>query len=686
MKVLIADDNRENLYMLEALLQGSGYEVTSAADGVEALDIALHDGFDMIISDILMPRMDGFQLCREVKKNERLKEIPFIFYTATYTDLKDQELALSLGAEKFIMKPEEPDVFIEIIKAVLKEHELGTLAARKTTIEGETVYLKRYNERLIKKLEDKMLELEKANKILERSEERYRDLIENANDGVVVIEPTGCLSFVNPKFCDMTGYSTEEANKLHFSKLTHPEDLPIVMEKFETILRTGEFPKNYEFRALTKAGEVIYAELNANPVEKEGKIVGVEAIVRDVTRRKRAEQEKEELQAQLLHAQKMEAIGTLAGGVAHDFNNLLTSIQGYTELAMMELDPNDPVYLNLKEVRRASVRAANLTRQLLLFSRRQPMEMIPLSLNQTIEDMMKMVRRLIGEDISVITQLEEQLWTTSADPGNIEQVIMNLVVNARDAMPEGGSIAIKTENVRLCEEDCKVIQGARPGNFVCLSIADTGSGMNKEIIERIFEPFFSTKSPGKGTGLGLSVVYGIIQQHEGWITVHSKPGLGSTFNIYLPSVSTEPEKMKEESISLAKFQGRGERILLVEDEDYVRELSARTLKENGYIPFPARSAKEALEIFKREKGDFSLIFSDVVLPDKNGLQLVEKLLSAKASIHIILTSGYSDDRSLWEAIRKRQFRFLQKPYTLSQMLQTIREVLKSAKEEANKKG
>ena len=290
MKVLIVDDSKQNLYMLEALLRGYGYEVSSAADGVEALEKAARKDFDMIISDILMPRMDGFQLCRAVKTNERLKKSAFVFYTATYTEPSDEEFALSLGAEKFIVKPTEPDVFMEIIAEVIKSHEMGSLQAPKAPIEDEGVYLKEYNERLIRKLEDKMVELERMNTGLRESEEKYRDLIDNANDAVIVFEKTGIINFVNPKFCEMTGYSIDEAEKLHLSNLIHPDDLGLWRGHFTKRLAGEKISRNYELRLLSKAGETIYIDNNVGTIEKEGRIVGILAIMRDITARKQAEE------------------------------------------------------------------------------------------------------------------------------------------------------------------------------------------------------------------------------------------------------------------------------------------------------------------------------------------------------------------------------------------------------------
>ncbi len=303
------------------------------------------------------------------------------------------------------------------------------------------------------------------------------------------------------------------------------------------------------------------------------------------------------------------------------------------------------------------------------------MEFTPLNIKKMIDDLLKMLERLIGEDITITTHLEPDIWTVRVDKGNIEQVIMNLVVNARDAMPEGGRINIKAENVILEEEDCKAIPESRPGRFVCLSVEDTGEGMDKETMRHIFEPFFSTKEVGKGTGLGLSVVYGIVKQHEGWINVESEVGRGSTFKVYLPVSSAKLEDETEEKISLAGLQGKGERILLVEDEEGVRKFATRVLGENGYVVFEAEDAKEALDIFKREEGNFHLIFCDVVLPDRSGLQLVEQLVSHTGELRVLMSSGYADQKSQWPVIRERGFQFLTKPYALRDLLRGIREAI-----------
>ncbi len=406
-----------------------------------------------------------------------------------------------------------------------------------------------------------------------------------------------------------------------------------------------------------------------------GTVTHVVIVSRDITERKRAEEEKEKMQAQLLQAQKMEAVGRLAGGVAHDFNNLMTIIIGYSKFLLQLLDEDDPLHTNIEKIARAGERAASLTYQLLAFSRRQPLQPRVLDLNAVVTGMDEMLRRLIGEDIDLVTALEPECWAVKADPGQIEQVIMNLAVNARDAMPQGGRLTLKTEDVIVDEDYCQLIPEARPGRCVRLSVEDSGVGMDKDTLQHIFEPFFTTKEAGEGTGLGLAVVYGIVRQHEGWIHVYSEPGQGSIFTIYLPAVLAELEDRVGETISLQELQGRGERILVVEDDEEVCEAITTMLRENGYTIFEAASAEEALDIFEREKGDFHLVFSDVVLPGKTGLQLVDELLSSKSELRILLGSGYTDQKSQWPLIRERGFRFLQKPYTPIELLRTIREAI-----------
>ncbi|MCD6115974.1 PAS domain S-box protein [bacterium] len=397
-------------------------------------------------------------------------------------------------------------------------------------------------------------------------------------------------------------------------------------------------------------------------------------VQRNKIKHEKMTEEKDKIHAQLIQAQKMEAIGILAGGIAHDFNNMLTAIQVSTEVTLMEIDENSTLYEDLSEIHKLTDKAADFIRQLMLFSRKHPMEMKTIDINNSITNLNKMLHRIIGEDIDVRTNLQDDLWAVKADLGTMEQVVMNLSVNARDAMPNGGVLDIKTENVTLEESDIKDIPEARAGSFVCLSVSDTGMGMDKETMQHIFEPFFSTKGVGKGTGLGLSVVYGIMKQHNGWINVDSVPGEGTCFKVYLPSTEQAAEADVKKKISINEFNGRGKKILLVEDEEKVRESTCYGLNRSGYRVFSAGSAQEAKEVFIKEQGDFNLILSDVVLPDKSGLELVSEFLSLNPDLKILISSGYTDQKVRWPEISEKGYRFLEKPYALRELLRVVEEI------------
>ncbi|MBD3349488.1 MAG: PAS domain-containing protein [Candidatus Eisenbacteria bacterium] len=401
------------------------------------------------------------------------------------------------------------------------------------------------------------------------------------------------------------------------------------------------------------------------------------AALRKATLLNELEESLEELrhtQDQLLQAQKMEAVGRLAGGVAHDFNNLLTAIKGYADLLLADSEIGDDVHADIEQIRKAADQAAALTKQLLAFSRRQPLQRRIIDLNKVVSEMDAMLRRLIGEDIELLSDLHDEI-RVKADPGQVEQVIINLVVNARDAMPEGGRLSVKTKAVVLDEQACCSLPGARPGWFACISIEDTGSGIPREVMDQIFEPFFSTKGPGKGTGLGLAVVYGIVRQHEGWINVYSEPRHGTVFKIYIPAADGEADAAAGEGSETRRPRGENERILLVEDEKTVREFALRALRQSGYNVTAAADAEEALRIFRDRSDDFSLVFSDVVLPDKSGIRLVEELSEEAPDVRAMLTSGYTDQKSQWPMIEEKGYRFLQKPYSLPELLSAVRDAI-----------
>jgi PAS domain S-box-containing protein len=416
--------------------------------------------------------------------------------------------------------------------------------------------------------------------------------------------------------------------------------------------------------------------IRGNPVrDLKGAVIGAVEVRWDITRQKKMEEEKRAIQAQLQQSQKLEAIGTLTGGVAHDFNNLLTAILGCAEMALLKSEKESPVHHEILEIQSAASRAAELTRKLLLFGRKHPARIVSLDFNRIIDDMLKLLHRLIGENIGINTALEPGLWTIRADTGNMEQVLLNLVLNARDAMPRGGKVTIRTENVMVPESRRKMVPDAQAGPHVLISVIDTGTGMSRETMDRLFEPFFTTKGPGKGTGLGLPVVYGIIKQHQGWIEVASTPGQGSSFSIFLPATLETSEEQKPDRQALKKMKGGGEHILIVEDSDGVREFAKMALSENGYSVTAVANSEEAMALLKKKPGRFKMLFCDVVLPDQSDLDLYGQLKPRHPNLKILLTSGYSEGKSQWPEIQKRGFEYLQKPYTLMQLLAAVQQTL-----------
>jgi len=528
---------------------------------------------------------------------------------------------------------------------------------------------------------------------LKESEERYRTLVEQAGIAVLIDDVDGNFRYFNQQFLGLFGYTAEEMQSQSIGQLVHPDDVERVMGFHEQRLEGMDSPDRYVFRARRKDGAVIHLEVVATPIEEEGQPAGTRCHIWDVSDSIRLgnelERHKDRLEelvdertvalqktnAQLLQSQKMEAIGTLAGGIAHDLNNQLTSIQGYAQLVMSEVDPSSPLYLDLRNIQRASARSVEVTRQLLLFSRKQPVNLVPLGLNETIGDMSHMLRRFIREDITIETVLEPGLSAVLADPGNLEQVLMNLVVNARDAMPDGGHLTIRTENVLLDEQAAGEIGGARPGPAVRLSVRDTGIGMDDTTLGHIFEPFFTTKEVGVGTGLGLSVVFGILKQHKGWIDVTSTPGRGTTFAVYFQATACEAMTETFGHVPAELPRGRGEKILLVEDDGGVRRYTAAALGKHGYEVIEAGDADEAMDCFERHEGAFDLVFSDVVMPGRTGIELVEQILSLRSDIRILLCSGYTGEKSRWQSIQDKGYRFLHKPYALPDLLEAVREVL-----------
>ena len=505
-------------------------------------------------------------------------------------------------------------------------------------------------------------EQKKAVESLRASEARYRTLFEYVPDGILITDARGSIIDANPMMCRMLDYRHDELITLRVSDIVHPGDIPDVDPTIKQAVSNVEDFRVWHYRRKNESVFVAEVLVTTMPDNK------VLAMVRDITQRR-------ELEARLLQAQKIESLGQLAGGIAHDFNNLLMPIMGIVELIMRKLGPDNHVYTDLERVLSAAERAAGLTQQILAFSRKQVLEMRTLDLNEVTTAFSAMIHRLIGEDIEFRTILDPALHRINADKGQIEQILLNLAINAREAMPRGGVLTIETANVYLDKEYIQEhADDQTPGHYAMLAVSDTGSGMDAETQKHIFEPFYTTKGPGKGTGLGLSTVFGIVKQHRGAIWVYSEPGQGTTFKIYLPQM--EGETLTEDVAEDGPTSLFGdETILLVEDEVMVRSIVYETLSVYGYKVIEASGPTEGLGLLASSKETIHLLLTDVIMPEMNGRELYEKLVAAQPGLKVLFMSGYTDEVIVHRGILDEGLNFIQKPFTIRKLAEKVRRAL-----------
>jgi len=905
MNLLIVDDDPTSLKLLRAQLEAEGQAVFEAHDGVDALAVLERQRVDAVISDVLMPRMDGYRLCHEIRKHARLYDLPVIIYTSTYTSPGDEKLALNVGADKYLKRP----LSVETIIAALHEVIAVPHAARHPKALLEVDVPKEYSEKLVSKLKEKNAELQAA-------KDKFRALVEQSIVGIYIAQDDQ-LVYVNPGMQKISGRSEEEMTSRTIYDFMVPEDRALARENISMRLSGAVPSTRYVLRVLHQSGAVLQVEVHSSRTDYNGRpaVMGIlvditerkraeeaaqrsqkrlrdlidglgpsmfvglmtpqgilieanrpalaaaglkaedvlgkpfeetywwaysqevqqqlrEAIARaargeasrydvqvraaenhlididlslqplrdetgevvflvpsasDITERKRAEEslrlqsaalnaaadaiiitdraggvewfnpaftqltgysaeeaigknlrdlvksgkhdqafykdlwdtilagrswhgeiinrrkdgslyteeqvvtqildasgaithfiaikeditERLQLEAQYRQSQKMEAIGQLAGGVAHDFNNLLTVIMGNTDLLLSDTSANDPKRGPLTDVRTAAERAADLTRQLLAFSRKQILEPKLMDVHEVVSGIEKMLRRLIGEDVELATDLAADPSWVKVDPGQLEQVVMNLAMNARDAMPRGGRLTIRTRTLDP-GEPVDLEETASPK--VAISISDTGTGIPPEVKTHLFEPFFTTKGIGKGTGLGLATVFGIVKQSGGDITVESKPGKGATFTVILPS-QPAPRQRGDSGASLRAVLRGTETVLAVEDEDAVRRIVKIALESAGYRVIEARNGREALEAVRRHAGAIRLVVADVVMPEMSGRELAERIVKDHPGVRILYMSGYMDDAVMRHGIVESGVAFLQKPFTPLALARKVREML-----------
>jgi PAS domain S-box-containing protein len=517
---------------------------------------------------------------------------------------------------------------------------------------------------VIKDMTDLMLKEEARLK----TETRYREILEEIDDGYYEVDLMGSFTFFNNTMCRILRYTPDEMIGLNNRTYMDGENAQKVFATFNQVFMTGKPDKAFEWGLIRKDGTRCIVETSVSLMHDDREIAtGFRGIARDVTGQKN-------LQQQLIQAQKMESIGRLTGGIAHDFNNMLTPIMGYAELLLNQLPPDDPRRINVENIIHSAERSRDLVRQLLAFARKQTLEMKPLDINSVITSFEKILRRTLHENLAIETRLQPAIGSILADVGQIEQIIMNLAVNAQDAMPGGGTLFIETGQAYLDETYVAMHKGSTAGDYIMLALSDTGVGMDNAVLSQVFEPFFTTKAPGKGTGLGLSTAYGIVKQHNGYIMVYSEPGRGTIFRIYFPRHGASAQMVVELQEYREGMTGT-ETIMVIEDEQLVRDLIVSMLKSAGHTVLEAPDGKTALDLAASFPGDIHLVITDMILPDTNGTALFEDLSAMRHGMKVLCMSGYTPDVISHNKLLNSEAPFIQKPFSLQGFAQKVREIL-----------
>ncbi len=614
-----------------------------------------------------MEELTGLSKMEMMSLDENNASVPFYSELRNLVEMDDQELAAGYSRVRRIGAIVHAEAFIPSLY-----HNRGAyvFVAVSPLLDsaGNTVGH-------IESIRD-ITEQKRAEEKLHKEEQRFRVFTEQSLDLILLVNRDGRIIYENPAVHRVLGLDIDERIGKSVFDNVHPDDMDLVVKTFHLLFRDVNAPvQKNELRVRHTDGIWRTFEVVASSVVDEKVVDAVIVNLRDITDRKRAEEEQEKLQTQLIHAQKMESVGRLAGGIAHDFNNMLGVILGRAEMALTRIDSRQPLYKDLQEIQKAAERSANLTRQLLAFARKQTVALKVLDLNETVEGMLKMLRRLIGEDIELAWLPNDGQLPVRMDPGQIDQILANLCVNARDAIADVGKITIETGAVVFDEARHARHMDFIPGDYVMIAVSDDGTGMDKETLDKLFEPFFTTKDVGQGTGLGLATVYGIVKQNGGFVNVYSEHGRGTTFRIYLPRHVGKAEKLpKEEKTTVPG----SEIVLLVEDEPAILEMTTMMLERLGYRVLMANTPGEAILLAQNHSGDIHLLMTDVVMPEMNGRDLSKNILSLYPAIKRLFMSGYTANVIAHQGVLDEGVHFIQKPFSMSGLAAKLREVIDKA--------
>ncbi|PJZ69477.1 hybrid sensor histidine kinase/response regulator [Leptospira perolatii] len=699
MIVLIVDDSSSNRRLLTAQLAGLGHNVLSATDGRDALEILENTNVDLIISDILMPGMDGYQFCNEVRQSPKFCDLPFIFYTATYTSQSDERFSIDLGADIFLRKPASLRTIMNTIDEVMRipkeDRKIHQLFKEEDT-------LKEYNSRLVEKLEEKNFELRRRTEELEleieerknfenrikESEERFRQLTDAIREvfWMTNLEQTEIL-YISHAYEEVWGRSCESLYKDPDSwwKAIHPEDR---LRVHQGLIPEKHMQAEYteEYRIIRSDGSIRWIQDRSFPVRNEkGEVIRIAGIAEDTTERvnreqklKEIEAKRKELQEQLVQAQKFESLGTLASGIAHDFNNILTILLGHISILGHIKSNPDKFSRSVDALQKTAQRGAALVQQLLTFARKTEFKPELIQLNDIVIEVHKLLDQTIPKNIKIDLKLDKELPLMLADSNQIHQVLLNLCVNGRDAMPKGGSLCLETKVISGTGNlSLPVVTKGITNKYLLLKVSDTGIGMDENTRRKVFEPFFTTKGPGKGTGLGLALVYSIVEKHFGSIEIDSELGKGTTVRIFFPIPQEEITVEKGDFSGIQEIPGGKETVLFIEDEIMLRDLIRTMLEFKGYAILTAADGEEGVSIFNQRKEDISLVITDYGLPKLTGSEVFSRIKDIKPEVKMILATGFIDPEIKADLSDMGVSRFIQKPYFVSEVFSAIREVLDS---------